>query len=315
MVADVATAENRRPARHMAAGLMALGAYAATWAVSVLYLRAHGADWTFPLISMGVFGLTLSGVAWLLTRGANVTPPDVRRPGAELGVLAIFLLVYAVVFLGWGLGAVRDAIPAGRLQDVAIIAVKLLAHVALPALLIAFVGGRVAPMLANRIPAVVFWRTLLVLAAILLGLLAVVTPSLRQLGDLHPAVVTLVWAAPLSFVWISLEAGLCEEFLFRACLQTRLETVTRLPVAAILVTSTIFALAHAPGLFLRGGPGVDGWSTDPWQVAAFTIATLSPVSILFGVLWTRTRSLLLCVLLHGTIDFLPHLPEFVQMWG
>ncbi len=317
MVADMTMTERGSAARHgaVAIGLMALGAYAAAWAGSVFYLRSQGADWTFPLISMAVFGLTLSGVAWQLTRGPEVAPPEVRRPGAELGVLALFLLAYAVVFLGWGLGALREAVPAGRLQDVAVIAAKLGVHVAAPALLIALVGGRILPMLVSRVSGAVFWRTLLVLATILLGLLAAVTPSLKQLGDLHPAVATLAWAAPLSFVWISLEAGLCEEFLFRACLQTRLEAVTRSPVAAILVTSTIFALAHAPGLFLRGGPGVDGWSTDPLQVAAFTIATLSPVSILFGVLWTRTRSLLLCVLLHGAIDFLPHLPEFVRMWG
>ena len=315
MAAGMATIERTRGAGSAAAGVLALCAYGAAWAGSVLYLRMHGADWTFPLISMGVFGLTLSGVAWLLTRGARPAAPLVRRAGAELGVLGVFLLVYAVVFLGWGLGALREAMPAGRLQDCAVLAAKLGVHVALPAALIVLVGGRIAPMLARGVSGAVFWRVFLVLAAILLGLLAVVTPSLKQLGDLHPAMVTLVWAAPLSFVWISLEAGLCEEFLFRACLQTRLEAVTRSPVAAILVTSTVFALAHAPGLFLRGGPGVDGWSTDPLQVATFTVATLSPIAILFGVLWTRTRSLPLCVLLHGTVDFLPHLPEFVAMWG
>jgi hypothetical protein len=30
---------------------------------------------------------------------------------------------------------------------------------------------------------------------------------------------------------------------------------------------------------VRGGPGVDGWSADPIQVAIFTIATLSPVGL------------------------------------
>jgi membrane protease YdiL (CAAX protease family) len=76
----------------------------------------------------------------------------------------------------------------------------------------------------------------------------------------------------------------------------------------------LFGLAHAPGLYLRGGPGVDGWSTDPIQVAAFTIATLSPLSILFGVLWARTRSLLLVVLLHASVDVLPFTSEFISIW-
>ncbi|HEV7233006.1 MAG TPA: hypothetical protein VGN36_02090, partial [Sphingorhabdus sp.] len=69
-----------------------------------------------------------------------------------------------------------------------------------------------------------------------------------------------------------------------------------------------------PGLYLRGGPGVDGWSTDPIQVAAFTIATLSPLSVMLGVLWQRTRSLLLVVLIHGAIDALPNTAELVRVW-
>ena len=70
-----------------------------------------------------------------------------------------------------------------------------------------------------------------------------------------------------------------------------------------------------PGLFLRGEEGVDGWSTDPFEVIAFTIATLSPISLMFGVLWMRTRSLLLCLLLHATVDVLPNLPGFADIWA
>jgi membrane protease YdiL (CAAX protease family) len=77
----------------------------------------------------------------------------------------------------------------------------------------------------------------------------------------------------------------------------------------------LFALSHWPGLYLRGGPGVDGWSSDPIQVAAFTIATLSPLSVSLGLLWTRSRSFLLIVLVHGAIDALPHTAEFSRLWG
>ena len=78
---------------------------------------------------------------------------------------------------------------------------------------------------------------------------------------------------------------------------------------------SVIALAHAPGLYLRGGPGTDGWSTDPVQVAAFTIATIGPISVMLGVLWWRTRSLLLVVLLHGAVDMLPNTAEMVQTFG
>jgi membrane protease YdiL (CAAX protease family) len=310
----IAVADPARVRAGVTTAVVASGAYAAAWVGSVLYLRAAGANWVFPLISMTVFAGALSALAWALTRGAAPPGPPVRRPGVELAVLAAFLVVYAVGFLGFGLSAVREAFEAGRAQESAVLTAKLIVHVLAPAVLLALVGAPVLRMFAVRAGHFWFWRTFLGLAAILLGLLAVVTPSLRNIAALEPTVATLAWAAPLAFLWISLEAGLCEEFLFRAGLQSRLEAVTRSPVAAVLVTSTVFALAHAPGLYLRGGPGVDGWSTDPLQVAAFTIATLSPVSIFFGVLWVRTRSLLLCVLLHGAIDFLPNLPEFLRLW-
>jgi len=80
------------------------------------------------------------------------------------------------------------------------------------------------------------------------------------------------------------------------------------------VTSIIFGLAHWPGLYLRGVPGVDGWSPDPIHVAAFTIATLSPLSVALGLLWARSRSLLLVVLVHGSIDALPAAAEFIRIW-
>jgi membrane protease YdiL (CAAX protease family) len=118
----------------------------------------------------------------------------------------------------------------------------------------------------------------------------------------------------VSFIWIALEAGLAEEFLFRAVLQTRLAAVLRSEVGAVALGALIFALAHVPGLYLRGAPGVDGYSTDLLQVVAFTIATLSPIAVLFGVLWTRTRSLLLVLLLHAVVDFLPNLAEFLETW-
>jgi membrane protease YdiL (CAAX protease family) len=118
-----------------------------------------------------------------------------------------------------------------------------------------------------------------------------------------------------SWTWLSVEAGLCEEFLFRACLQSRLAAWLSSPVAGIALTSVLFGLAHWPGLYFRGGPGVDGWSTDPIQVAAFTIATLSPLSVSLGLLWARSRSLLLVVIVHGAIDALPHTAEMAGIWG
>ena len=60
---------------------------------------------------------------------------------------------------------------------------------------------------------------------------------------------------------------------------------------------------------------MDGYSTDLVQVAAFTVASLSPIAILFGLIWARTRSLLLVVLLHACVDVLPNMAEFITTWS
>ena len=153
------------------------------------------------------------------------------------------------------------------------------------------------------------------LVALLFGLLAAVTPSLKEIAATGLALAPAIGLVLLSWAWMSLEAGLCEEFLFRACLQSRLAAWFKSPASAIFVTSILFALSHWPGLYLRGGPGTDGWSTDPVQVAAFTIATLSPLSIALGLLWARSQSLLLVVLVHGAIDALPNTADMIRAWS
>lgn len=290
-------------------------AYLVIWGGSVGYLAHKGADWTFPLISLGIFGIALSLLAWLLTLGAKPPEIPVKRPALETGALVIFLALYATVFLVWGMNTLRHALPPGREQELLVLGVKLLVHVGLPVLLLMALGGAVRPLLGLRIATRSFWLTFIVLGAVLLGLLSVVSPSLKQIADLHAPVTTLAWAGPAFFLWIALEAGLCEEFLFRAVLQTRLSALFNSAIAGVLVTSLLFGLAHFPGLYLRGNTDVDGWSTDPFQVIAYTIATLSPISLLFGFIYARTKSLLLVVLLHACVDVLPNLADFVRMWS
>jgi len=287
-------------------------AYAVLWAGALAYLAAAGADWASPIMALLLFGLVPAGIGWFLTRKSEPPETPVARPGPELLAVLAYLLAYAFLFLGPGMSALRGAMAPGAAQDWLILAAKLAVHVAIPAGLLALLGAQVRPLFDAGAGRKGFWPALLVLGAYFVALNALVSPSLKNIAELHPAVATLAWAAPLSYLWITLEAGLCEEFLYRAVLQTRIAAALRSAAAAVPIAALLFALAHAPGLFLRGGPGVDGWSADPLQVAAFTIATLSPVGLFFGLIWWRTRSLLLVVLLHGAIDILPNMPEFLQ---
>ena len=299
--------------RGPAAPLIAV--YGVLWALSTAYLFAKGADWTFPLVSLAIFGLALSGLAALLTRRAQPPAVPVARPGLELGAVLAFLGIYAVVFLGWGLGAARAAVPAGPAQELAVLALKLVVHVGLPSLLLLVLGASLKPLFDPGVGRRGFWPTLIVLGVVLFGLLSVVSPSLKQIAATHASAATLAWAAPATFVWYALEAGLCEEFLFRAVLQSRLAAVLKSSAGAVVIGAVLFSLAHVPGIYLRGNPEVDGYSTDVLQVAAFAIATLSPIALLFGTVWARTRSLLLLVLLHSAVDTLPNMAEFIRTWG
>jgi membrane protease YdiL (CAAX protease family) len=291
------------------------GGYLVLWSAATAYLAVKGADWTLPTVSLVVFGVTLPLLSLPLTRKAAPPKIAVARPALELWAILGFLIVYAVAFLGWGMSATRAALPAGREQELLVLVVKLLVHVAAPALLLAALGAKITPLFTSGIGRPGFWPPLLVLGAIILALLCVVSPALSEITALHASAATLAWAAPAAFIWLAIEAGLCEEFLFRAVLQTRLAAVLKTEAGAVVTGAVLFALAHVPGLFLRGHPGVDGYSTDPVQVIAFTIAVLSPVALLFGTLWARARCLLLIVLLHAAVDVLPNLSDFVRMWA
>lgn len=291
-------------------------AYALVWGGSIYYLFARGAeDWFTGVLVMVIFGLAMSGLAWLLTRGASAPAVEVKRPALESGALLAYLaLVYAGLFLGPGMGWARSVLPEGEAQSLLVMGLKLLVHLVLPALLLLALGARLAPLLQAGLKGRKFWRALIVLGAIILALLAVISPSLRDIAATGAPAAALAWIAPASFVWIAIEAGLNEEFLFRAVLQTRLGAFFKSAWAGVIATSLIFGLAHAPGLFLRGGPDVDGWSRDPFEVIAYTIAVLSPISLMFGLIYARTKSLLLVVLLHGLVDVLPNMDDFIRTW-
>src|SRR5450631_106224 len=173
-----------------------VGAYLAIWAAATAYLGIKGADWTFPAISLAVFGGALTALGIAFTRKAAPPPIAVRRPVLELTVLLGFLVVYAVLFLGWGMSATRAAVPAGREQELLVLVVKLVVHVGVPAILLAALGAKLAPLFNSGIGRPGFWPPLLVLGAMILALLSVVSPAIKDIAELHASAVTLAWAAP-----------------------------------------------------------------------------------------------------------------------
>ncbi|MGN6150854.1 MAG: lysostaphin resistance A-like protein [Lysobacteraceae bacterium] len=289
------------------AALVAAVAYAGALAV---LLRAPDADIVEPLFLLASLGLAFPALAWALTRRPRTTTPSLSRPPSRPGGPLLYLALFSVLVLGWGFGAIAAQWPGEPAQSIAKTLVKLATMVALPALLF-LRDDRRRPRFGNAR----LWMIFAAMALALLGFQAMFGRGLITLRELAPDAATLAWAIPLCWLWQVLEAGLCEEVLFRRMLQQHLADATSSSTAAVLWASLLFGLAHAPGLYLRGAHLMEGVATaTPLWAAAYSIAIIAPAGVVFGVLWARTRSLWLVVLLHGTMDLLPQLAPFIRTW-
>ena len=297
--------------------LIAVAAYASLYAVSLLRLAtAPGFEAGESLAALLVFGVLFSAIAWIATRGARPPPSAVRDPPRETAVLILYLAAFAVLVLGIGLSAVREALGVAPRQALAILGLKLASMVVAPAALFTLLGYPWRDQLRWREFGAVGWRCFGVMALLLALLQAVAGRGLQTLAASDASLVAIMLAAPLALAWESIEAGLCEEFLFRALLQTRLSAWLRSETAGIVAMTLLFGLAHAPGYVLRGAHAAEGLADapDPLTAAAYAVVVVSPLGLMFGVLWSRTRNLWLLVLLHGWTDLFPNLVAFMRTW-
>ncbi len=121
---------------------------------------------------------------------------------------------------------------------------------------------------------------------------------------------------PLCFIWLLLEAGLVEEFFFRALVQSQMAAAFRSDTSGIVLMSLIFGLAHAPGFIFRHAGELEGLGPDPGSLdaIAYSIVILAVSGITFGVIWARTKNLFALMLIHAAGDLLPNFGSFVRAW-
>jgi membrane protease YdiL (CAAX protease family) len=288
--------------------------FLSVWAACTGYLAYSGGNFLFPISSLLLFGVILTGAAIFLTRKTNAPPVPVDSPKKESIVLLGYLLIYAFILFGPVAGLIRESIVSERTELLAMLAYKLLVHLVVPLLLLkavhAHLNGIFDAGLKRRavvLTALIF-STLMV---VVVGLLNSIFDGLSASG--HSVTSIIGWAA-FAWLWVSIEAGLCEEFLFRAMLQSRLTAWFQSAPFAIVATSIIFALVHVPALYLRGGEAVSDQASSLPQIIALSVAAIGPISVLFGTLWYRTRSLLLVVLIHGATDALPAIEKMMRIW-
>ncbi|HPO25161.1 MAG TPA: CPBP family intramembrane metalloprotease [Arenimonas sp.] len=300
------------------AGMAAIGIYILVYSASLYVLSgAEGFSLVEPLFVLATLGLAFPLLAIFLTGNARMPEPLITRPKQELAAVLMYLTWFAVGVLGYGFTVLKTSIVEPQSQSMALLAIKSVSMVMMPVALLGMFGHRWQDVLAMRWNGGKHWKALLGVGLALLAFQAVFGRGLITIGELAPSPLTLAWAIPACFVFLLLEVGLCEEIPFRVILQSRLSAVLNSELAAVCLASLLFGLAHAPGLYLRGASlmeGADAHPTLTWAIA-YSIAIISPAGILFGVLWSRTRSLGLLIVLHALTDLLPNLAEFIETWS
>lgn len=298
--------------RGKATTIVCLVVLVAAWAASLAYLAATGSGLTQPLASMAVTGLGLPALVFWLTRGAAAPPIAVERPRRELAAVLVYLTLYAFYFLGWAMGAVREAAGTGLYKEAAILLLKLGVGVSAPAVMLYLIGAQVGPLFDPGLRRRGFWPILLLVGPVVAVLVLFASGSAGIAHAERLPVPVLLWAAPAAFVWVALGC-LSEEFLYRAVLQSRLAAVLGSAAGAVMIAALLFALAHVPGIYLRGDAQTLGHSSDLTRVVAYCVAVMTPVGILYGTIWERTRSLLLVTLIHAWLSFTPKIAEVAAM--
>jgi membrane protease YdiL (CAAX protease family) len=292
--------------------------FVAIYAIALAVLLIDGRPLGDVIGTFVILGVLLPLTALGATR--RMPAPTAPRPWqrGEATVL-LGLLAWIVGFLlvkGPLLDALLPADPDPRLEESVNTLLKLLAFVLIPWLVLRRHGlgrsqaGRPTASKSR------LWIAFAVVALAGFAVQALLGSQFKRLLAEDYTTVQIALGGTLCFVWMSLEAGLVEEFFFRWFLQSRLAAWAGSEISGIFLGALIFGLAHAPGIVLRGAGAVEGLGDSPGVVTtlAYVIATQSVAGLTFGVLWSRTRSLVLVVALHGFIDALSNTASFIDTW-
>lgn len=272
-----------------------LAIYAIALAALAVFEKLNVVEPLFVLVLAGG-GFTL--IAWLIARRATpVTGVSMHAPW--WGLVAWLVFLTAVVTWGFSLLPPNEWLKTG---------VKLLVFVIVP--VVAFRAR--FPLRFSRGDAAIVVLFLVVLCVFQ----AAFGNGVRKIFDAGLTGWPLALAAVASFVLMSIEAGVVEEVSFRGILQTRLEQLTGSAAGGIVITSLLFGLIHAPGLYLRTSQTNESFTSPSLLYAiGFSIVVLSPVGLFFGYLWSRTRNILVLVLVHGAMDLVPNIVGTARLVG
>jgi membrane protease YdiL (CAAX protease family) len=116
----------------------------------------------------------------------------------------------------------------------------------------------------------------------------------------------------LASVAYTMVGSFSEELVFRVMLLSYMASVMRSPLAGLIASSTIFGFIHVP--FNLVDHGVFSFQLSEPQVTAVPLMQTA-LGCLCGIVWLRTRSLLLVGLVHAIVNVPPGLSEFSAVWN
>lgn len=276
----------------------------------------YGFDVAEPLLVLLVFGVGLSLLALWTTRNARPRNITVKQPRQESAALAGYLVI-VVGFITWGLPSVRLISAQPVLQAALVTLAKLLVFVIVPfAVWCVAWRYRVGEFVDLRAAISGHWRPLVVVSIALVIVQAFLGRAWADLASLHPSGPELVVAIGLTGAWLFIEVGVVEEFFFRGLVQARVAALMGSEPVGLVVMAMVFGLAHAPGFYLRPAATGEALGVHPSILIAlgYSIVVTSVAGFFLGVLWIRTRNLLLLALIHAAGDLLPNLADTIRLW-
>src|SRR5262245_54046893 len=296
--------------------------YASAFAI---LLRNKSFDAAGAVVVLIVFGIVFPLIAWISTRPAKPLSISVRPDKSQLIVLIGYIIVLSVYLVG-GPQWIDQHLPSSwidsdRTRFFITLAKKLLVFVAIPFAIFRFGFGcrlRDFGIQAEGLRALCHSHlsVVVVVGGVFLAFQYFLSGGGAAFRHGQFTVNQLLMGLPLCFIWLVIEAGLVEEFCFRALIQSHLAAAFKSEVSGTVLMSLIFGLAHATGFILRHAGEVEGLGSNPsaLDAVAYSIVVLAISGVTFGVIWARTKNLLAVMLIHAAGDLLPNFAGFAKTW-
>jgi CAAX protease family protein len=315
-------ADNRRP---FVRNRILIGSVILYVSAFALLLGNKSFDATGAIVVLIVFGIAFPLLAWFSTRRAIPLSISTEPGKSQLIVLIAYIVVLSIYLVG-GPQWIDQHLPSAwidseRIKFFVTLTKKLLVFVIIPFAIFRFgFGYRIGDFGIQREALRALSRghlpVVLVVGAAFMAFQYFFSGGGASFRQGHFTAYQLLLGLPLCFIWLFVEAGLVEEFFFRALVQSHLAAALKSEVSGVVLMSLIFGLAHAPGFIFRHAGEVEGLGSNPnaLDAIAYSIVVLALSGITFGVVWARTKNLFAAMLIHAAGDLLPNFAGFIPTW-